>query len=84
MTDCNECGNMGYTLKTNDEGEEYMDGCHECFVAAHEADQSEDFGSLVDTVMDLNLLIEGANGPRPLGLVDIAKMPVEWLRRLAA
>ena len=41
MTDCNECGNIGYTLKTNDEGVEYMDSCHECFVAAHEADHAD-------------------------------------------
>ena len=38
MTDCNECGNMGYTLKTNDEGVEYMDGCNTCLIAALEAD----------------------------------------------
>lgn len=38
MTDCNECGTLGYTLKTNADGEEYMDSCFECFVEAQEAE----------------------------------------------
>ena len=82
MTDrndnCTTCGGAGFTVDHNGE-EEFMTGCHECFVAAHEAD-SEDLGALIDRVMDKGLMIDG----RRLGLVDIAKMGEDALRRLAA
>ena len=80
---CNNCGNIGYTIELNAEGVEYMEGCFECYVASHEAD-SDDLGAIIDRVMDMGLTVDGPNGTRPLGLVDIAKMPEDWLRRLAA
>lgn len=36
--DCTTCGGFGFTVDVNDDGEEFATGCHECFVAAHEAD----------------------------------------------
>ena len=35
--DCDECGGLGYTIKTNDEGVEYMDGCMTCWINALDA-----------------------------------------------
>ena len=35
---CTNCGNVGWTIEHNDE-EEYMAGCHECWVAALDAEQ---------------------------------------------
>ena len=35
---CNNCGDLGYTIESNDEGVEYSTGCDECRVAALEAD----------------------------------------------
>jgi hypothetical protein len=37
---CNNCGNVGYTIEINDEGEEFIESCFECFVEAHELDYS--------------------------------------------
>lgn len=34
---CTTCGGFGYTI----DSDECMTGCHECFVAAHEADHAE-------------------------------------------
>ena len=34
---CTTCGGFGYTIDSDDT----MTGCHECFVAAHEADHAE-------------------------------------------
>lgn len=34
--ECRHCGDVGYTIEVNDEGVEYMEGCFDCFVAAHE------------------------------------------------
>ena len=36
MTECNTCGNMGYTIEINDEGVEYIESCFKCFVEAQE------------------------------------------------
>ena len=36
MNACGTCGDTGYTVEVNDEGEEYMDSCFECYVAALE------------------------------------------------
>ena len=33
---CTTCGGFGYTIDTD----HTMTGCHECFVAAHEADNA--------------------------------------------
>ena len=34
---CTTCGGFGYTIDTD----HTMTGCHECFVAAHEADEAD-------------------------------------------
>lgn len=36
--ECSACGDLGYTIEINDDGEEYIANCFDCFVAAHERD----------------------------------------------
>ena len=35
---CDNCGNVGWTIEVNDDGEEYIEGCDDCAVKFMEAD----------------------------------------------